>query len=238
MCYIDLWEWESSHSESVLKLHRFTSLSYLWTKSLSKVLVIQSCSILCNPMDYSQPGSSVCGILQARILDWVAIPFSRGSFQLRDQTWVSCIAGRFFTIRATKVRMTKNTVTLPSEKCIRTCGRKQTITLHKIKARKCVRPSSTAGRGAGTLRKPYFWDKEYGTFQRLTLKVTTEKVFLMFHLLRLTNLHNSNKILLRDLQRRDIRMGRNPLWGVVQRKYLIPRVEQRDQKTDKTTLQH
>ena len=52
---------------------------------------------LCDPMDCSWPGSSVHGILQARILMWVAMPSSRGSFQLWDQTRVSCIAGRFFT---------------------------------------------------------------------------------------------------------------------------------------------
>ena len=46
-------------------------------------------------MDYSPPGSSVRGILQARILEWVAISFSRGSPQPRDQTWVSFIAGSF-----------------------------------------------------------------------------------------------------------------------------------------------
>ena len=46
---------------------------------------------LCNPMDYSPPASSVPGILQARILEWVAIPFSRESSQTRDQTWVFCI---------------------------------------------------------------------------------------------------------------------------------------------------
>ena len=51
---------------------------------------------LCNPMDCSLPGSSVHGILQARILEWVAISFSRGSSQLRDQTRVSRIAGEFF----------------------------------------------------------------------------------------------------------------------------------------------
>ena len=54
---------------------------------------------LCDPMDCSLPGSSVHGILQARILEWVAMPSSRGSFQTRDQTHVSCvswIAGRFF----------------------------------------------------------------------------------------------------------------------------------------------
>ena len=48
-------------------------------------------SDLCDYMDYSPAGSSVYGILQARILEWVAIPFSRGSSQPRDQTWVSCI---------------------------------------------------------------------------------------------------------------------------------------------------
>ena len=53
-----------------------------------KVLVAQSCPTLCNPRDYSPPSSSVYGILQARILEWVAIPFSRGSSQPRDQTWV------------------------------------------------------------------------------------------------------------------------------------------------------
>ena len=55
------------------------------------------------PMDYSLLGSSVHGILQARVLEWVAIPFSRGSFQPRDQTRVSYIAGRFFTVWATRV---------------------------------------------------------------------------------------------------------------------------------------
>ena len=64
------------------------------------VLVAQLCPTLCVPMDCSPPGSSGHGILQARILEWVAISFSRGSSQPRDQTWVSCIynAGRFFTV--------------------------------------------------------------------------------------------------------------------------------------------
>ena len=50
------------------------------------------------PMDCSPPGSSVPGILQARILEWAAMPFSRGSFWPRNRTWVSCTAGRLFTI--------------------------------------------------------------------------------------------------------------------------------------------
>ena len=51
-------------------------------------------------MNYSLPGSSVHGILQARILEWIAIPFSRGSAQPRDLTQVSSIAGKFFTVWA------------------------------------------------------------------------------------------------------------------------------------------
>ena len=53
-------------------------------------------------MDCNLPDSSVPGILQARILEWVDIPFSRASSQPRDQTWVSCTEGRFFNIWATK----------------------------------------------------------------------------------------------------------------------------------------
>ena len=60
------------------------------------MLVAQLCLILCNPMGCSLPGSFVHGIFQARILEWVAIPFSRGSFWPRDQTRVSCTAGRFY----------------------------------------------------------------------------------------------------------------------------------------------
>ena len=67
-----------------------------------KVSVPQLCLTLCHPMDYSLPGSSVQGILQTRILEWVAIPFSKGSSQPRDWTQVPCIAGRFFTIWATR----------------------------------------------------------------------------------------------------------------------------------------
>ena len=58
-----------------------------------KVLVIQSCLTLCDPMDHSPSGSSVRGILQARILEWVAIPFSRRSAQPRDWILVSCTVG-------------------------------------------------------------------------------------------------------------------------------------------------
>ena len=64
-----------------------------WGCRKVKVKVSQSCPTLCNPMDYT-----VHGILQARILEWVAFHFFRGSSQPRDWTRVSCIAGEFFTI--------------------------------------------------------------------------------------------------------------------------------------------
>ena len=102
-------------------LYRLISLAYftpfhppplwqppVWTLYLSvcfyssivnmvKVKVPQSCLTLCDPMDYT-----VHGIHQARILEWVAFPFSRGSSQPRDQTQVSCIARRFPTSWTTR----------------------------------------------------------------------------------------------------------------------------------------
>ena len=67
-----------------------------------KVLVTQLCLTLCDPKDYSLPGSSVHGILQTRILEWTAIPFSRGHSQLRNWSRFSCIADIFFTVWATR----------------------------------------------------------------------------------------------------------------------------------------
>ena len=81
------------------------SLKAIWGQNsyfLRGVLAAQSCPTLCDPMDCSSPGSSVLGILQARILEWVAISFSRGSFWPRDWTWVSCITWRFFIVWATR----------------------------------------------------------------------------------------------------------------------------------------
>ena len=62
------------------------------SRGRESVKVAQSCPTLCDPVDYTVHGS-----LQARILEWVAFPFSRGSLQPRDRTQVSCIAGRFFS---------------------------------------------------------------------------------------------------------------------------------------------
>ena len=80
------------------KLHRqeFCLEQSLVCNSISPVLVTQSCLILCNPVDYSLPGSSVHGISQARILKWVAISFCRASCQPRDWTQVSRIASTLY----------------------------------------------------------------------------------------------------------------------------------------------
>ena len=68
-----------------------------WTTIIFCSLVAQSCLTLCDPMDCSPPGCFVHGILQARILEWVAMPSCRGSSWPRDQTHISCIAGTFLT---------------------------------------------------------------------------------------------------------------------------------------------
>ena len=72
--------------------HYFTSV---WSE------VAQSCPTLCDPMDYSLPGSSVHGIFQAIVLEWIAISFSRGSSRPRNWTPVSCIVDRHSTVWAT-----------------------------------------------------------------------------------------------------------------------------------------
>ena len=90
-------------NESTLRMRwpKYWSFSF----SICYLLLYVSCSVMSNslyPMDCSLLGSSVRGILQARILGWVAISFSRASSQPRDWTWVSHFAGRFFTIWATR----------------------------------------------------------------------------------------------------------------------------------------
>ena len=76
----------------------------MWLEGKLTVLCLatQSRLTLCDPMDSSLPGCSVHGIPQARILEWVSTPSSRGSSQPRDWTQVSCFASRFFAIWATK----------------------------------------------------------------------------------------------------------------------------------------
>ena len=78
------------------------------------MLSIQSGLTLCDPVDGSLSGSSVHEIFQARILEWVVIPFSRGSSRPRDQTHVSYITGKFFTRKLLVARTVKKV--MPIEK--------------------------------------------------------------------------------------------------------------------------
>ena len=82
-------------SRTQLSTHIQRMLAFL---IISTSVSPQSCPTLCNPMDYSPPGSSVLEISQAGVLEWVAISSYRGSSQPRYQTRVSCISSRFFTI--------------------------------------------------------------------------------------------------------------------------------------------
>jgi len=85
---------KNTHTHTHTHTHKIT----LHCKSTVKVKVAQPCPAVCDPMDCSLPGSSVHGILQARMLEWVVIPFYRESSQPRDRTQVSRIAARFFII--------------------------------------------------------------------------------------------------------------------------------------------
>ena len=82
--------------ERKMQYFKEASFSFDWHLKV-KVKVAESCLTLCNPMDYT-----VHGFLQARILEWVAFLFSRESFQSRDRTQVSHIAGKFLTSWATR----------------------------------------------------------------------------------------------------------------------------------------
>ena len=103
----------------LVKSHNLLSFSFLICKMVLLIIMLlisyayykdevkwsevtQSCPTFCDPVDCSLPGSSVRGILQARTLKWVAISFSRRSSQPRDRTRVSRIAGRRFTVWATR----------------------------------------------------------------------------------------------------------------------------------------
>ena len=90
--------WTETHQTSLSTI----SQNLFKLMSIKLVLVTQPCLTLWNPMDCSPPSSPVHRILQAKILEWVAISFSKRSSQPRDWTQVSHIAGRFFTIWATR----------------------------------------------------------------------------------------------------------------------------------------
>ena len=94
--------------------------------------VAQSCLTLCDPMDCSPPGSSVHGIFQARVLEWVAISFSRGSSQPRDRTQVSRIAGRHFTVWATR-KPGRGSITVTKTRPGTNCGSDHELLIAKFR---------------------------------------------------------------------------------------------------------
>ena len=113
------------------------------------------------PMDFNPPGSSIHGVLQARILEWVAIPFSRRSSQPRDRT--SCIVGRFFTIWATREsqilssQKTSNSLYVFTELYINiSCNQFLHATMNKCKFR-CKKMSLKRGRIPGKVLHFMCW---------------------------------------------------------------------------------
>ena len=115
----DMTEWLSTNKH-VLQLHELQPI-WLLCPPLSpetETEVAQSCLTLCDTMDCSLPGSSIHGIFQATVLEWVAISFSRGSSQTRDRTLVSCIAGRHFTVWATREALCSNSCPLSQWCCL------------------------------------------------------------------------------------------------------------------------
>ena len=99
--FLPYWEEISIKKQQLMMFSKSAFQIYLIFNTFCEVKwseVAQSCPTLCDPMDCRPPGSSTHGIFQARVLEWVAISFSRGSYRPRDQTQISHIAGRHFTV--------------------------------------------------------------------------------------------------------------------------------------------
>ena len=104
-CSLDHWNTREVPSGSFfLKFLDLTLQKDEYGSDTAVCIVAQLCPTLCDSMDCSLPGSSVHGVLQARILEWVAMPAFRGPSRPRDQTWVSHMAGGSFTITSLVVR--------------------------------------------------------------------------------------------------------------------------------------
>ena len=86
-----------SHPHDILSIHHYLMKDYYYYWHSGECVSCWVMSTLCDSMDWGPPDSSVHEISQDRILEWVAIPFSRVSSQPRNRTQVSCIAGRLFT---------------------------------------------------------------------------------------------------------------------------------------------
>ena len=147
-----------------------------------KLLVTQWYLTLCNPMDCSPSGSSVRGILQARILEWVAIPFSRVSSWPRDWTWVFCIVGRFFTFWATREaplgnsKLTNNVVIVSSE----SEGTQQYIYVYPFSSQRKAMPTSV--QTTTQLYSFHMQAKSHSKFSKLGFNSTWTENIQMFKL--------------------------------------------------------
>ena len=97
--YFGLKNWAQRGKERLNEFSKVTKIARCWCCLVTSVMFNSVC-----PMDCSPPGSPVHGILQARILEWVAISFSRASSRSRDRTRISFLAGRFCTTEPTGVR--------------------------------------------------------------------------------------------------------------------------------------
>ena len=102
-----LWSWQYSDIKAketirkkTVRQHKYINISHLM--QVCACSVTELCLTLCEPMDCSPPGSSLPGIFQARILEWVAISFSKGSSQPRNWTQVSCIGSQILSHWATR----------------------------------------------------------------------------------------------------------------------------------------
>ena len=112
------WLNDLSTNKHVLQLHELQPIWLLCPPLSPETEVAQLCLTLCDTMDCSLPGSSIHGIFQARVLEWVAISFSRGSSQTRDRILVSCTAGRHFTVWATRKALCSNSCLLSQWCCL------------------------------------------------------------------------------------------------------------------------
>ena len=102
LCGMAKWKEERSKTALIHRWHDSTLENHKWNE------VAQLCPTLCNPMDWSLPGSSIHGISRQEYWEWVAISFSRRSSQPRDWTRVSHIVGRCFTVWATREVLIEN----------------------------------------------------------------------------------------------------------------------------------
>ena len=94
--------WVAATFRNAIQLYPLQLKIYLKWSHFKHKVGHKECPTLCDPMDCSLSGSSIHGIFQARVLEWIAISFSRGSSRPRNRTRVSCIAGRRFTVWATR----------------------------------------------------------------------------------------------------------------------------------------